>query len=85
MDAGKQNEVFVFIDLGGTVRVFLLISYLCVFDLGRLSSGAVSSWRMGCDCTGRYRFSDQYPHSTHLSAVYAKGNRPDQRGYSLNE
>jgi len=38
---GKQNEVFVFIDLGGAVWLFLPVSHLCVFDAGRLSPESI--------------------------------------------
>ena len=38
---GRQNEVSVFIDMGGTVWFFLYISHLSVFDAGHLSSGSV--------------------------------------------
>jgi len=70
--AGNQNEVSVFIDLGGTVWFFLFVSHLCVFDLGRLSPEPVCSWRMGRDCTGNYRVSYQYQYSARLLAVYAE-------------
>ena len=39
--AGRHHEVSVFIDLGGSVWFFLFISYLYLFDIGRLSPGAV--------------------------------------------
>ena len=38
---GRQNEISVFIDMGGTVWFFLYISHLSVFDAGYLSSGSV--------------------------------------------
>ena len=70
----SRNEIFVFIDLGGSVWFFLFVSNLCIFNSGRLSAEKVWPWRMDCDCVGNYRVSYQSQHSASMSAVYAKRN-----------
>jgi len=71
---GRQNEVFVFIDLGGTVWFFLFVSHLCVFDAGRLSPESVWPWRMGRDCTGNCWISDQYQYGACVPEIHAQGD-----------
>ena len=55
----KENEVFVFTDVGRAVWFFLFVSYLCVFVAGGLSSESVWLRCMGCDTAGIYWFSYQ--------------------------
>ena len=71
MVIGRQNEISVFVDLGGAVWFFMFVSHLCIFDAGRLPSEPVSTWRMGCDCAGNHRISYQYQHGTFLFAIHA--------------
>ena len=68
----RENEVFVFVDLGGAVWFFLLVSYLHIFDAGRISSAALQPRRMDRDCAGNHRFSYQYQYGAFLSALYAQ-------------
>ena len=63
----SQNEVFVFIDLGGSVWFFLFVSHLRFFDAGRLSPESVFPGGMGCDCAGNYRIPYQHQHGALLS------------------
>ena len=67
----KENEVFVFADVGRAIRVFLFNSYLCISNVGRVSSGTVSTWRMGGYRAGDHRFSDQHHHCAVVSSRYA--------------